>query len=115
MLVYLGAGSQWAQGERGYTAPPPHNNSSLPASPFIKGPRGPAVALIRMTTPASRAMSPDRLFSLGGGVSKAWGWTTGAWGSSAEPGLCRGSGEHGHCRDLGRDQQAATENSPFLF
>ena len=65
--------------EWGPATPGPHNNSDLPASSFVQGPRGPALTLIRMTTPASGLIGPDVLFCLGGGVGKAWGWRSGPW------------------------------------
>lgn len=86
----------------GPATPCPRNNSNLPASPFIKGPRGPALTLIRMMTPASGVISPNMLFSLEGGVGKAWGWRSGLCNSPAALLLCRGYRENGHGRGLGR-------------
>lgn len=71
-------GSWVVGGGGGPAAPHPHNNSNLPAA-FIKGPRGPALTLIRVTTAANRVISSNVLFCLGRDVSKAWGWRSGPW------------------------------------
>lgn len=84
----------------GLATPRLHNNSNLPASPFIKGPGGPALILIRrMTTPANGVISPNMLFSLEGGCWQGLGLEV----SPVEFGLCRGYREQGHGQGLGRD------------